>query len=436
MTDSSNDPRRAIRKLNVVGFALLVLLIGGIGGWASSAQLSGAVIAPGTVVVESNVKKVQHQTGGIVGEILVQEGSLVEAGQIVMRLDDTVPRATLGIVRSQLDELITRQSRLLAERDNADHVTFPDDVLARRNEPTVAAAIAGEEKLFEARLKARLGQQSQLRERVAQIEEEVRGLKARQDSNDEQIKFIAEELGGVSHLYKQNLVSIQRFMQLQREAAKLQGDRGQFVSEIARARGRISEIELQIIQLEQDFRTEVLRELRDGQGKIAELMERRTAAEDQLKRVDIRAPQSGFVHQLAVHTVGGVIAPGELIMLVVPRADVLVVEAKVAPSDIDQVAMGAKTAVRIAAGNQRTLPEITGAVTRIAADLTREQQPPNLAYYVVRVTLPEDQVRRLEGLQLLPGMQAEIFIQTTDRTPLSYLLRPLQEQIARTFRER
>jgi HlyD family secretion protein len=229
-------------------------------------------------------------------------------------------------------------------------------------------------------------------------------------------------------------------MQLQRDQTRLQGERGQFIADIARARGKISETELQIIQVDQDFRTEVLKDLREAQGKIAEFKERVTAAEDQLKRVDLRAPQTGIVHQLAVHTVGGVIANGETVMQIVPRADELVVEAKVAPNDIDQVAVGAEAVVRVLAGNQRTTPVITGRLTRVSADLTREQQQnstqPAQAYYTVRIVLPAEEVPRLRDIHLLPGMPVEVFIQTHERSPLQYLLKPLQEQIARTFRER
>jgi HlyD family secretion protein len=436
MATREQDPRRVIRKLNLLGLATVVLLVGGIGGWAATSQLTGAVIAPGTLVVETNIKKVQHPTGGIVGELLVREGDTVEQGQIVMRLDDTVTRATLGVVRSQLDELTAREARLLAERDGADEIVFPEDLAKRKNERSVGVAITGEEKLFQSRRSARTGQRAQLRERIAQSNEEIRGLTAQQEAKENEIKFIGEELTGVSQLYKQNLVSIQRFMALQRDQARVGGERGVLIAEIARARAKISETELQIIQLDQDFRTEVLRDLREAQGKIAELKERITAAEDQLKRVDIRAPQSGFVHQLAVHTVGGVIGNGETVMQIVPAADKLVVEAKVAPQDIDQVVPGSATTVRIMAGNQRTMIDLTGEITYIAADLTKEKDQPNLIYYQVRASIPESEVRRLENLKLVPGMPAELFIQTHERTPLEYLLKPLQEQIARTFRER
>jgi HlyD family secretion protein len=440
MSTAEPDPRRAIRKLNLIGLAMVAVLIGGVGGWATTTQLAGAVIAPGTIVVESNIKKVQHPSGGVVGEILVREGSEVKDGDVVLRLDDTVTRSTLGVVRSQLDETMAREARLLAERDDANAISFPAQLTSRRDDPSVGPATAGEERLFESRKAARAGQRSQLRERIAQLNEEVRGLSAQLAAKESELGLIGTELVGVADLYKKNLVSISRYMQLQRDQTRLQGERGQFIADIARARGKISETELQIIQVDQDFRTEVLKDLREAQGKIAELKERVTAAEDQLKRVDLRAPQAGIVHQLAAHTVGGVIANGETVMQIVPRADELVVEAKVAPTDIDQVAVGSEAVVRVLAGNQRTSPVISGRLTRMSADLTREQQQnsaqPAQAYYTVRIVLPAEEVARLRDIHLLPGMPVEVFIQTHERSPLQYLLKPLQEQIARTFRER
>ena len=368
----SKPGRSAIRKLNIVGRP------GDrvrrcIGGWAATSELAGAVIASGTVTVKSSVKKVQHPTGGVVKELLVREGSAVTEGQILVRLDDTVTRATLGVVRSQLDESNARHARLIAEREDADTVTFPQDLLARIGESNVANAIHGEQKLFESRKAARAGQRSQLRERIAQSNEEVRGLTAQQQAKEGEIKLISEELVGVSDLYKKNLVSISRYMALQRERTRLDGDRGQFIAEIARARARISETELQIIQLDEEFRGGVLKDLRETQGKIAELVERMVAADDQLQRVDIRAPHAGIVNLLAVHTVGGVIGNGETIMQIVPQGEELIVEVKVAPQDIDQIEVGGQAAVRIVAGNQRTMPELNGIVTHVSADLTREQ---------------------------------------------------------------
>jgi HlyD family secretion protein len=328
-----------------------------------------------------------------------------------------------------------REARLLAERDGAASIVFPPALVARTAEPSVAAAIGGEETLFESRRTARHGQRSQLRERMAQTGEEIAGLTAQLEAKRNEIRFIGEELAGVSELYKKNLVPIIRFMQLQRDQARLSGEHGQFLSEIARARGKISETELQILQLDQDFRTEVLRDLRDAQGKIAEVRERVIAAEDQLKRVDIRAPQSGFVHQLSVHTIGGVIANGETIMQIVPRSDQLVVEARVAPQDIDQVAVGSVAAVRVMAGNQRTMQDIRGVLVHVSADLTREPQT-GASYYLVRAALDADYANKLGDMRLVPGMPADAFIETQPRTPLQYLLKPLEDQIVRTFRER
>ena len=437
MSEQGGD--RIIRKLNLTGLGVTVLLVCGAGGWAATAQLAGAVIAPGTIVVELSVKKVQHPSGGVVGEILVKEGDRVAAGQIVLRLDDTMTKATLGVVRSQLDELTAREARLLAERDDAPAIVVPPQLIDGRDDTSASAAVAGEGKLFESRRTARGGQRAQLHERIAQANEEIRGLSAQQAAKEAGLDLIAQELVGVTDLYKKSLVSISRYTLLQRDQTRLQGEHGQVIAEAARARGKISEIELQILQLDQDFRTEVLKDMRDAQGKIAELKERVTAAEDQLKRVDLRASQTGVVHQLTVHTVGGVINSGETVMQIVPRADELVVEAKLAPGDIDQVAMGAKAVVRIMAGNQRTTPEIAGMVTRVSADLAREQPngaQPSQAYYTVRVSLPAEEVARLNDLHLVSGMPVEVFIQTSPRSALQYMLKPIHDQIARTFRER
>jgi HlyD family secretion protein len=422
------DPRRNIRKLNIIGFASILVMVGGFGVWASTNELAGAVVASGSVVVESNVKKVQHPTGGIVGEILVKDGDFVQAGDVVMRLDDTVTRSTLGMVRSQLDELQVREARLIAERDDAETISFSDDLLMRKDTKSLAATLAGEEKLLESRRSARTGQRAQLRERITQSNEEIRGLSAQQDAKEREVAFINDELVGVRLLYDKSLVSISRLMTLQRDKARLDGERGQFIAEIARARGKISETELQVIQVDRDFRTEVLKDLREVQGKVAEL-----------KRVDIRAPQSGIVLQLSVHTVGGVIANGETIMQVVPNDDGLVVDAKVLPQDIDQIVVGAKAIVRIMAGNQRLIEDMEGVLLRVSADLTRD--PPSAGqaiqpYYQVRVSLPRSEIARLGEMHLVPGMPAEAFIQTYARTPLQYLLKPLRDQIARTFRER
>jgi membrane fusion protein, type I secretion system len=437
---TAQDPQVVIRRLNLMGLALVVLCLGGASAWAVTVQLAGAVTASGTIVVATAVKKVQHPTGGIVGQILVKEGDEVEAGQVVLRLDDTMTRANLGIVRSQLDAFMAREARLLAERDDAAAIAFPQDLIRRRDDETINKAIAGEEKLFDSRRTALAGQRAQLRERIVQSNEEIRGLLSQQAAKESELALIEKELAGVAELYGKNLVSISKYTLLQRDQTRLRGEHGQLIAAIAQSRGKISETKLKIIQLDHDFLTDVLNDLREAQGNIAKLRDQVTAAEDQLMRVDLRAPREGVVHRLTVHTVGGVIDKGETVMQIVPRTDELVIEAKLNPSDVDQVATGANAMVRIMAGNSRLTPQIIGVVTRAPADLASEQvqksAQPASEYYTVRVVLPAEEVARLGDLHLLPGMAAEVFIRTPERTPLEILLKPLREQIARAFRER
>jgi HlyD family secretion protein len=437
MSDANarRDPLRTIRRLNWIGLGVIVVFAGGFAGWAATSRLSSAVIAHGVIVVESSVKKVQHPTGGVVRELLVEEGSPVAAGDVVLRLDDTVPRATLGIVSGQLDEATARLARLKAERDGSDAIDFPRPFLDRQSEETVAAAIAGERKLFESRRTSQDGQRQQLRERIAQTRQEMNALTAQLDANHRQSALVDEELVGVGDLYEKQLTSITRLMDLQREKARLEGERGQFTADIARAGAKISETELQILQLDQDFRTSVLGDLRETEGKIAELQERVITAKDDLMRIDVRAPLAGIVHELTVHSKNAVITPGETIMEIVPTTDDLVVDARFAPSDIDQIVVGAETAVRISAGNQRTTPYFVGHVIQVSPDLSHDQRT-DQPYFLVRVALQHPEPRQLGDLKLLPGMQAEVFVTTGERTPLEYIIKPLREQIARTFRER
>jgi HlyD family secretion protein len=434
-TTISRNLRHSMRRQTLAGIGAVVVLFGGFGVWAATTSLSGAVIAAGQVVVESNVKKVQHPTGGIVGEIRVRDGDRVQTGDLLLRLDETVTRANLSMVVKQLDQFEARLARLIAERDDLPVIKIPASLLARQDHPDVAEVLAGERSLFEARRTAIEGQRAQLKERVAQLREEIRGLEAQALAKRKQVALINQELEGVDKLYKQNLVPITRLTSLQREASRLDGEEGQLVAQIASSRGRIAETELQSIQLVQELKREVATELRDTQAKIGEFVERKVAAEDQLKRIELRAPQNGFVHQLAVHTVGGVINAGEPVMLIVPQADSMVVEARIAPQDIDQVHPGQEVTLRFSAFSQRTTPEIFGTLSRVSADLTRETQS-NTAYYTIRITIPDNELKKLEGKALVPGMPVEAFIQTGSRTALSYLIKPFEDQVARAFRER
>jgi HlyD family secretion protein len=424
-----------MRRHLLVAVVVVCILVIGVGGWGTTAVISGAVVASGFLVVDSNVKKVQHPTGGIVGELRVRDGDHVRAGDIVVRLDETVTRANLAIVRKGLDELMARKARLESERDGWDTIVFPAQLVAGASDPDRAAAMDSERKLFNLRKTARSGQKAQLRERVAQLGEEIAGLTAQQNSKSKEISLVERELAGVRDLWSKNLVQINRLTALEREAARLDGERGQLVAAAAQAKGKVAETALQILQIDQDIASEVAKELREVDGKIGEFVERKVTAEDQLKRIDVRAPQDGTVFQLAVHTVGGVITAGDPIMLIVPEADNLAVEVKVNPQEIDQLQLNQKAVLRFTAFNARTTPEIEGVVTRISADISTDQRT-GQSYYTVRISLPPEQAERLGDVKLLPGMPVEAFVQTGDRTMLSYLMKPLHDQFVRAFREK
>jgi len=427
----------SIQRYMVVGLIMFGLVTFGIGGWAATSQLSGAVIGQGVVVVDSSVKKVQHATGGIVGELRVREGDRVNAGDILIRLDETQTLANATIVTKSVDELLARQARLEAERDGADQVVFPKALLDRTSNGNSEAshAITAETKLFDLRRQARSGQKAQLKERSAQLQEEIKGYSGQVDAKQKEVDLIHQELEGVRSLWQKNLVPITRLTSLERDAARLDGERSQLGGMIAQSKGKMAEIELQIIQIDQDLRSEVGKDLIETRSKLSELAERKTAAVDQLNRIDIRAPQSGRVHELSVHTVGGVIAPGEQIMLIVPDADALAVDVKIAPRDIDQVYVGQAAMMRFAAFNQKTTPEVEGQVSVISPDITQEQRT-GASYYTTRVSLKPEVLAQLGEAKLVPGMPVDVFIKTHGRTALSYLLKPLQDQAERAFKER
>jgi HlyD family secretion protein len=427
---------KSIRMYLTAGVVVTAGMFGGALAWAAISDLAGAVIAQATVVVETNLKKVQHPTGGVVGELNVRDGSRVKAGDILIRLDETVTRANLQIVTRQIDELEVRRARLDAERDESAGFRLPEKLAARAvTDPELTRIIDAEKWLLDSRKNGRDGQKSQLRERIAQLKQEIVGLDSQLAARKEQSRLVALELIGVEELYKKNLVQLTRLTTLQREGSRLQGEQGQIVSSAAQSRGKIIETELQILQLDQDLRTEVLRDGREVDGKMAELAERKVSAEDTLKRIDIRAPQDGIVHQLAVYTVGGVISAGETLAFIVPQADGLTIEAKIAPQDIDQVLVGQQATVRLTAFNVRTTPELTGRVRQVSAELTKEQQT-GVTYYTAKVDIPDSELARLMGLKLVPGMPAEVHMKTVERSALSFMLKPLTDQFARSMRER
>jgi HlyD family secretion protein len=435
MKMKTTTPATSIHGHLRAGAIVVLILVGGLGAWAATTDISGAVIAAGNLVVDSNVKKVQHPTGGIVSELRVRDGDRVKAGDLLVRLDETVTRANSAIVSKGLDELLARKARLETERDSSDGVLVPDELRRRADDAGVAHIIQGERKLFEIRRDARIGQKDQLRQRIRQLNEEAAGDDAQQRAKSQEIVLVKRELAGAHELWEKKLMPITKLTQLEREATRLEGERGQLTATAAQVKGKISETELQIIQIDRDLGSEVGKELRETEGKIDELVERKIAAEDQLKRVEIRAPQDGMVHQSAVHTVGGVIAAGDPIMLIVPDADLLMVEAKVAPQDIDQLWIGQGAVLRFSAFNVRTTPEINGTLSRISGDTITDQRT-GTSYYTARISVSPEEIARLGSVKLVPGMPVEVFVQTGERKVLSYLVKPLRDQVARAFREK
>lgn len=435
VSNGLNQVNANVSRYVAAGLSIVFLLFGVFGVWAATTSISGAVVSSGLVVVESNVKKVQHPTGGIVGEILVKNGSQVKAGDLLIRLDETLTRTNAQMISKQLDQLEMREARLKAERDDAPEIIVPAGLAERRIEPNVAEIIHGEDSLFHSRRTSRDGQIAQLKERMGQLGDEARGIGAQMAAKAREIKLIADELEGLAGLEAKQLVTTSKIAALKREKARLEGELGQYEAGLAQTNGRKTEISLQIARLDQDLKTEVVKELREAQTKIAELTERKIAAEDQLRRVDIRAPQDGTVHQLTVFTVGGVVEPGEPIMLVVPQNDRLLVEARIKPSDIDQVHTGRPARLRFGTFDQQTTPQIGAEVIGISPDLSHDPATGE-TYFTARMAIPEVEVRKLGSNKLQPGMPVEVHITTQERTALSYLVKPIADQVNRSFRER
>ena len=419
----------------LVGCAVVAFLALGLGGWASTAEISGAIIAQGSLVVDFNVKKVQHPTGGVVGEVRARDGDRVKAGDILIRLDETVTRANLAIVTKGLTEFYARKARLAAERDGTDTVALPKELANRAGDSDVQEAMASERKLFELRRKTRTGQKDQLAQRVKQLQEQIIGLTAQQDAKTKEMGLIDKELGGVRDLWAKNLVPDHPAHRPRTRGGAPAG-RARSADRCRRGgEGQDCRDELQILEVDQQFTSDVAKELRETDSKIGEYVERKVTAEDQLKRTDIRAPQDGVVFQSTANTVGGVITAGDPIMLIVPEADSLLVEAKVEPKDIDHVQIGQSVVLRFSAFNTRTTPELNGTVVRVGADTSTDQRT-GQSYYLVRISMTKDEIGRLGDVKLTPGMPVEAFIQTGERTVLTYLVKPLQDQLKRAFREK
>jgi HlyD family type I secretion membrane fusion protein len=415
------------------GFALMAALVVGCGGWAAMARLEGAIIAAGTVKVDQNLKEVQHREGGIVKSIHVRQGDFVREGQVLLTLDDVQIKADLLIVRGQLTESLGRRARLSAERDNLASVEFPAELFNLSSAAEIV--MAGERRLFSGNKVGRDSQKEQLALSIEQTGEEVKGMEARLAAKVEEIKLVGTERTKLAQLFEKQIVEYQRVYAVNRDWVRILGERGEIEASIARAKGRMSELRLQIIAIDQTANTEAQRELRNIDARIAELNERMLAAEDRLARTEIRAPVSGHVNELFVFTIGGVTTPASRIATIVPEGAELRFEVKIAPVDIDQVKEGQVSRIRLTAFNRNTTPELPGKVTMVSRASARDAAT-NQEHYVAYVQLVDETLLAQHGMRLRPGMPAEVYISTEERTAMSFLAKPLTDQMNRAFRER
>ena len=417
----------------VGGLALALCLVVGCGGWAALAKLEGAVVTTGSVKVDQNLKEVQHRDGGIVKTLAVRQGDLVKVGQVLATLDDVQIKAELLIVKSQLAESLGRKARLIAERDNLASITFPNEV--RSLTVSSDSIIHGETRLFDGNKLGRESQKEQLELSIVQIGEEIKGMEARLAAKKEESGLVGAEREKLLMLFEKKIVDYSRVYTAHRDWARILGEQGEITAGIARARGHASEVRVQIIAVDQNANTEAQRDLRTVDAKISELNERKLAIEDRLARTEIKAPVAGYVNELFVYTIGGVITPAAKLATIVPENAELRFEVKITPVDIDQVREGQPARVRLTAFNRTTTPEMKARVTMVSPASAKD--PANgQEHYIAYVQLVEDALPQLKGIRLVPGMPAEVYISTEERTAASYLTKPFIDQMNRAFRER
>ena len=427
--------RPSARGPILFGLFTLLLLVGGFGLWSTTTKIAGAVVSPGRVEVEQNRQVVQHPDGGVVETIFVKNGDLVAAGDPLIQLDGTLLQSELTIVEGQFFEILARRGRLEAERDDADHLTFPAELTeAAGGRPKIAALMAGQEKLFAARQETTANEIDQLGKRRAQIVNQIEGIGAQRRSTADQLALIGQELEDLKSLLDRGLTQAGRVLALQREKARLDGVAGELDAARAEAEGKVTEIDIEILNRGSTRREEANTQLRDLGYRELELAERRRSLTEQIDRLDIRAPVSGVVHALQVTTPRSVIRAAEPVLYIIPQDRPFVIAAQVSPIHVDEVAIGQDVALRFAAFDSRTTPELFGQVRQISADALTDEAS-RTAYYRAEIVLDEGEMAKLGGRAIIPGMPVEVFIRTGERTPLAYLLKPLSEYFNRAFRE-
>lgn len=428
----STDDRRFRRW----GLWVVLLVFGGLGTWAVFAPLSSAAVAPGVIVVDNYRKTVQHLEGGIVKALHVRDGDMVQKDQILAELDDTQSRAQLEIFRGQYFIAQTREARLLAQHDGLGRVNYPRELLKQANDPRVQEAIQVQNQTFYARRQALFGEISLYQQQVEQLQEKSRGLQAQRESRDELAKSYSGELKDFESLLKDGYAEVQKVRELSRNLAETEGQRGELMSDVAATELQVSETELKILQLKKDFQREVVKELGDVQQDMFDLKEKLQSLQRTVDRTVIRAPESGMVLGLAVHTIGGVVAPGGKLLDIVPQQEKLMIEAQVSPLDIDRIRVGQLAEVRFSAFKARSLSRIEGRLVAISADRLMDEKE-KTPFYLARVEIIPAGLKELanQKLDLVPGMPSEVLINTGDRTFFRYLTDPVTDIFSRSFTE-
>lgn len=435
--EAAADPFHDGRRISRAGIVLIVLAFGGLGGWAALAPLNGAVIVPGQIRVDSYRKTVQHLEGGIVKEILVRPGDHVKKDQPLIVLEDVQASAMVDVLRNQLDALLARGTRLLAEKRRLTRLDFPADLAKRAADPRVAVILKAETGFFQARRKLVDGQAELLRTQIKQTQEEIAGLTGQVKSADENIAYLKEEQGINESLYDKKFVAYTRLLTFKRAVAEKEEKRGEYLALIAQAKQKTSELNLRIASLYDNYAKEATDELKEVEKNITDIREKLRPSQDALKRQTITAPIAGEVVDLKVHTTGGVIAPREPLMDIVPQDSRLIVEGKVRVDDITEVSEGKEADVQLNAFKQRTTPKVAGKVTYVSADALVDNTPAGpMPYYQVYVEVDRKSLREIGDLRLAPGMPATAFIKTRARTPLEYLLQPITDTLRKAMREK
>jgi epimerase transport system membrane fusion protein len=433
--DKAPEVSTSDRSVRIFGLLVILLIFGAFGGWSAYAMLDSAAVAPGVITVESYRKAVQHLEGGILRELFVREGDMVTRGDLLARLDDTQFSSQLESVRSELGGLRALEARLRAERDAAADIAFPDALVQRAGEdPRLQEFMTTQRQIFSARRADLEGRIDLLQQRSAQLHEQILGLDDQEDKFRRRIDLYNEELTGLRSLFDGGMGDKVRMRAMERELAEVEGDMAAALAERARAKLQIEETTLQIGQARREFLRDVVTELGSVQERLFDAEERERGLADRVARTRVLAPATGRVVDLDVHNVGAVIGPGDRLMDIVPEDELLVVDARVSPQSIDKVYPGLSASVRFTALNTRITPTVDGRVKTVSADRLVDQQT-GMPYYLARIEIPEDQIARLEGQPLVPGMPADVMIVTGERTVLQYLLRPLSDALARSMRE-